>query len=1167
LKQISSAITIVFMNATTKIALSPIIGCHGPQPVYEFHISATARRKYQCDEGLFSISGNVVLADLEAARQLAYRMNLDGIKITAGQLAAMGLIDELQHYVVARYRAQINRTVFAQALKRLEKYLSPIATLGCLTEFVKTFPPLLVHRRQSTVAEYLKGGDAKVSHREISLEEMLLLWTANQNPALEPFGELFSDRPLQENSRYSELTDNLKEFFAGQPGFGPFRQNLMELLLAPAKAHPYSLTDQLNYIKRYWMDILPPELLDRLFQKLLLALDIIKEEEKSRVGGPGPSQVLDFSRLARGAKNGPEYEPKAFSPDLDWMPNVVMMAKNAPVWLFQLSQKYGRPITHLDQVPGQELELMARRGFNSLWLIGIWQRSPASRRIKQLSGNSEALASAYSLYDYSISGDLGGDPAYWELKDRAQRYGIRLAVDMVPNHTGIYSKWVVEQPDWFIQSSQPPFPGYAFNGPDLSEHPDIGLFIEDGYWDRRDAAVVFKRVDRRSGETRYIYHGNDGTHLPWNDTAQLNFLLPVVREAVLEQILSVARYSSIIRFDAAMTLAKRHYQRLWFPEPGSGGDIPSRAGQGLSRQDFEMAFPAEFWRTVVDRIASDAPQTLLLAEAFWLMEGFFVRTLGMHRVYNSAFMNMLKKEDNANYRTVIKNVLEFNPEILKRFVNFISNPDEEPAASHFGKGDKYFGVCAMLATLPGLPLFGHGQLEGYGEKYGMEYGRSYQNETEDQGLMERHQREIFPLLKKRHLFSGVEQFAFYDAVSEQGHIHSDIFAYSNGQGPEQALFIYNNRFQSVSGWIRETVKQRRDENDKQAGKSSLSQRLQLTPCGWYIFRDEVLGLEYIKPAGDLIEKGFYFSLNGYQYNLLSSFRKVEGEEYGNLCRHLSGRGVPDMGRALWELKLAGVLKEVSGLFLPLAAADFGREYLASPEKQTVLRSQQNSSLKRYFIEAEKIIGPLSADDDVIRQAVHQFKLVFRLAAGPELKSIRASHLGQKYLKAIPEAEMAFTLLNDSGYKFLYALLLQKALRQGLGDAVSTGLFGEKAAESLQAGGVARETVSQMRWLWENRASPDTTWNNLLEDGGRFREFLNLPRPQEFLGCNWHRDVLWFSRERFLTLLYWLAVIAVIDNDPGYSTAKRLLKIFDQAVKYARAAEESGYDFNRFMSMI
>ena len=48
--------------------------------------------------------------------------------------------------------------------------------------------------------------------------------------------------------------------------------------------------------------------------------------------------------------------------------------------------------------------------------------------------------------------------------------------------------------------------------------------------------------------------------------------------------------------------------------------------------------PHEFWREVVDRVATEVPGTLLLAEAFWLMEGYFVRTLGMHRVYNSAFM-------------------------------------------------------------------------------------------------------------------------------------------------------------------------------------------------------------------------------------------------------------------------------------------------------------------------------------------------------------------------------------------------------------------------------------------------------------------------------------------------------------------------------------------------
>jgi hypothetical protein len=109
-------------------------------------------------------------------------------------------------------------------------------------------------------------------------------------------------------------------------------------------------------------------------------------------------------------------------------------------------------------------------------------------------------------------------------------------------------------------------------------------------------------------------------------------------------------------------------------------------------------------------VAQEAPDTLLLAEAFWLLEGYFVRTLGMHRVYNSAFMNMMRDEENAKYRSVMKNTLEFDPEIMKRFVNFMNNPDEETAVAQFGKGDKYFGITTVMVTLPGLPMLGHGQI-------------------------------------------------------------------------------------------------------------------------------------------------------------------------------------------------------------------------------------------------------------------------------------------------------------------------------------------------------------------------------------------------------------------------------------------------------------------------
>ena len=144
------------------------------------------------------------------------------------------------------------------------------------------------------------------------------------------------------------------------------------------------------------------------------------------------------------------------------------------------------------------------------------------------------------------------------------------------------------------------------------------------------------------------------------------------------------------------------------------------------------------------------------------MEGYFVRTLGMHRVYNSAFMNMLKKEENQKYRDSVKNTIKFDPQILKRYVNFMNNPDEDTAVAQFGKDDKYFGVCTLMITMPGLPMFGHGQIEGFTEKYGMEFTKAYKNETPDQNLINRHWHDIFPLMKKRYIFANVENFLFYD---------------------------------------------------------------------------------------------------------------------------------------------------------------------------------------------------------------------------------------------------------------------------------------------------------------------------------------------------------------------------------------------------------------------
>ena len=201
--------------------------------------------------------------------------------------------------------------------------------------------------------------------------------------------------------------------------------------------------------------------------------------------------------------------------DSAWMPRVVLMAKSTYVWLDQLSRRYGRDIRTLDAIPDEELDTLARWGVTGLWLIGLWQRSEASERIKRMRGNPDAVASAYSLDDYRIADDLGGEGAYANLRDRAWARGIRLASDMVPNHMGIDSRWVIEHPEWFLS-----LPRAALSrrtpsrGRTCRRRAAVGIVLEDHYWDDSDAAVVFKRFDRETGDERYVYHGNDGTSFP-----------------------------------------------------------------------------------------------------------------------------------------------------------------------------------------------------------------------------------------------------------------------------------------------------------------------------------------------------------------------------------------------------------------------------------------------------------------------------------------------------------------------------------------------------------------------------------------------------------------------------------------------------------------------------
>ncbi len=49
---------------------------------------------------------------------------------------------------------------------------------------------------------------------------------------------------------------------------------------------------------------------------------------------------------------------------------------NTWVWLGELSRRETRPVD-LATVPDAEWEAMAALGFDAVWLMGVWERSPA----------------------------------------------------------------------------------------------------------------------------------------------------------------------------------------------------------------------------------------------------------------------------------------------------------------------------------------------------------------------------------------------------------------------------------------------------------------------------------------------------------------------------------------------------------------------------------------------------------------------------------------------------------------------------------------------------------------------------------------------------------------------------------------------------------------------
>ena len=190
----------------------------------DFHIARAARRRYRFAESLFSFNGNVIFANLPACREFAFRMNQvrdaelhPELAVHAGQLFAMGLIDEASHVLMARYREQFDPAVMTSALDWFSGKVGAEALGRLLLTFVEQFPGASVMCGRETPWQWLCKQTDGVSHWSVALEELLLLWTANRNQAFQPFEELFEEKSLAEKTVYHQVAQQFPEYFATRP--------------------------------------------------------------------------------------------------------------------------------------------------------------------------------------------------------------------------------------------------------------------------------------------------------------------------------------------------------------------------------------------------------------------------------------------------------------------------------------------------------------------------------------------------------------------------------------------------------------------------------------------------------------------------------------------------------------------------------------------------------------------------------------------------------------------------------------------------------------------------------------------------------------------------------------------------------------------------------------
>ncbi|HZV80528.1 MAG TPA: alpha-amylase family glycosyl hydrolase, partial [Geobacteraceae bacterium] len=351
-----------------------------------------------------------------------------------------------------------------------------------------------------------------------------------------------------------------------------------------------------------------------------------------------------------------------------WPHYPVIYEINTWVWLQELGGDKKIPVT-LATVPEKEWDAIAALGFDAVWFMGVWERSPAGIAVsmrnqgllddfrRALTDFSEAdnVGSPYCVRNYVVDPHLGGPEGLAKARKELAKRGLRLILDFVPNHVAPDHPWVSGHPEYFIQG----------NYGDSVREP--GAYI--------------------AAEGHVFACGRDPFFPAWPDVLQLNAFNGGLRAAAAETVNAIADQCDGVRCDMAMLMMNDIFQRTWGERAGA---MPS----------------GDYWPELIGAVRALHPGFLFMAEAYWDLE-WQLQQQGFNFCYDKKLYDRMEHGPAENVHLHLCADRAYQ----EGMVRFIENHDEPRAAATFPGGKARAAAVSML-TLTGARLLHEGQFEG-----------------------------------------------------------------------------------------------------------------------------------------------------------------------------------------------------------------------------------------------------------------------------------------------------------------------------------------------------------------------------------------------------------------------------------------------------------------------